>query len=284
MGELIRKIPFGMTTDGRPITLYRLTNGLGSFLDVTDYGCAIVGMHVHERNQQLRNVLVCPAEENGMPAAQAGVVVCGDWAGSLNDRLWEMSEGEDDSAVFRTEAQERGCILKAEVRFRMKDFDRLVIDYSVETTEERHVYLTHKVCFCLDGDDPLKTHKMRVFAETMCDADGNLLPVSASLEYNPVSTDGICYVSRKEEIRTFAELAADATDLALSAYARTDGMLVEYSADPIPCVCFTACEMELPLLRTGTTRTSRTVYGVDLLYHPGDTVQANPFLFFPQIR
>ena len=275
MSDLIEKIPYAKTENGQSITLYRIRNGMGSTLDVLDKGCAILAMCVRERSQKMRNVLCNP---------QNGVQVCGDWHTPLNDRVWEMSEGEDDSVVFRTSAEEDGCLLKAEVRFRLKDFDRLVIDYRTEVSSERKLYLTHKVCFCLDDGDPLETHKIRVFAKQEYSQDDSLTDVPFSLEYCKVTDNGHCYIAEGEEIHTFIELAADDTDLALSAYAGTEGMLMEPVSKPEPGVCFTACELTLPVLTPGEARECRTVYGLDLLYHPGDTVQANPFLFFPQIR
>ena len=50
--------PFGTLSSGEPVTLYRLSNGTGSSMEVIDYGCRVVRICVPDRNGRIDDVVV----------------------------------------------------------------------------------------------------------------------------------------------------------------------------------------------------------------------------------
>ena len=50
--------PFGTLSTGEPVTLYRLSNGTGSSMEVIDYGCRVVRICVPDRNGRIDDVVV----------------------------------------------------------------------------------------------------------------------------------------------------------------------------------------------------------------------------------
>ena len=287
MNQMIQREPYGVTADGRQVTLFRICNSTGSYAEVLDYGCTVLSMCVRQRDGRRRNVI---SAVGSLPALAAlggtwgSVTALGRELPNLWDTVWEASEGEDDSVVFTTRPPEAGGRLALTVRVRMKDHDRLVLDYAVETQEECSLELTHRLCFCMNGEDVESTHKMRVFARQETGEDGQLRPASeevSPMEYRPVRKGRHCYAAAGEEIHPFVELAADSNDLVLTAYARTEAMEMETAPEG---AWFTARELTPPALQPGQRRESRTVYGMDLLYHPGDGLAANPFMMFQTFR
>lgn len=280
MESQIRTIPFGKTKQGQEVTLYRIYNNAGSYIEVLDYGCTVMGMYVHQRDQKLRNVLCgCGSlEECEQAAIQTGAVEAeGGWGISLCKQIWQVQLAEDHTVVFSACEVGNSCKIDAVVKFRMKDFDRLVIDYSARTGEGNPVALTHKLCFSLDDQLMADSHKMRVFVQREADDAGKSVPLrsqgSSAIDYTPLQSGKHLYLSEQAMIHPFIELASDQTELALTAYSTMPAMEMAVCGDPWRGVCFKACG-------SGTRAEERTVYGIDLLYHPEDKVQANPFMLF----
>lgn len=265
------KRPYGVTEDGRAVTLYRIGNNAGSYIEVLDYGCTLLGMYVRQRDGQMRNVIAGSFPGLGQAADNPlGVMVRGGWRVPLERTVWTVGEGPDDAVVFSAQAQEQGSQLSCQVSFRMKDFDRLVIDYEARAVPERPVWLSHRVEFLLDGSGGLHSHKMRAFAPCVPAA-----PAADGMEYGPVPEGRRLYAAAGAEIHPFVELAADSTDLALTAYSTMSGMEMQ----TLSGAAFTACPASPEEI--GGVWKERTVYGIDLLYHAGDGLAANPFMFFP---
>ena len=49
--------PFGTLSTGEPVTLYRLSNGTGSSMEVIDYGCRVVRICVPDRNGVIADIV-----------------------------------------------------------------------------------------------------------------------------------------------------------------------------------------------------------------------------------
>ena len=280
MESQIRTVPFGKTEQGEEVTLYRIYNNAGSYIEVLDYGCTVMGMYVRQRDQRLRNVLCgCGTlKDCERVAARAGAVEAeGNWEIPLCKQIWHARLAEDHAVIFSACAVSNDDTIDAAVKFRMKDFDRLVIDYSAKTREGKPAALTHKLRFSLDDQLTAGSHKMRVFARHEIDGAGKSVPLqsgkSSAIDYNPLQNGEHTYLSEEDIIHPFIELASDSTDLALTAYSTMSAMEMTVCGDPWQGV-------SLKARGSGTRAEERTVYGVDSLYHPEDKALANPFMLF----
>ena len=54
----VEVIPFGQTSTGDSVFLFRLTNPGGAFMEVINYGCRIVSLHVPDKNGKLDDVVL----------------------------------------------------------------------------------------------------------------------------------------------------------------------------------------------------------------------------------
>ena len=266
----IKKMIGGRADNGKEIDVYRISNKRGAYIDVSTYGCAVLAMGVYRRGGDLQDVIHSP--ETGR------IAVGGDWHTPLDELVWEARSGEDTSMVFSAQAEDNGAVLTAEVRFRMKDLDRLVIDYSVTCSRPRKVYLTHRINFRLDSGSTPDTQKMRVFAADEVDDAGNVTPVRrelvSNMEYMPLRQGRQAYWSQDADIHPFVELASDETDLALTTYTTMPAMAMTPDANGGACF-----EAFFPA-GASCSDTARTVYGMDLLYHADGKAAGNPFMFF----
>ena len=266
----VKKMIGGRTDSGKEIDIYRISNNRGAYIDVSTYGCAVLAMGVYRRDGELQDVIHAP---------EAGrISVGGDWHTPLDELVWDARSGEDTSMVFSAQAEEDGAVLTAEVRFRMKDLDRLVIDYNVTCSQPRRVYLTHRLGFRLDSGSTPGAQKMRVFAANEVDDAGSVTPVRrelvSNMDYTPLRQGWQAYWSQEADIHPFVELASDETDLALTAYTTMPAMAM--TPDTNGGACFEA------FVPAGAScpDTARTVYGMDLLYHADGKAAGNPFMFF----
>lgn len=280
MKAQIKKIPYGKTEQGQEVNLYRVSNNTGSYIEVLDYGCTVVGMYVHQRDQRMRNVLYgCETlKDCEQPIVQIGAIETDDeWEALLCKQVWQAQRADDHAVIFSACAVNNGHKVNATVKFRMKDFDRLVIDYSAATETGKPVTLTHKLCFAMDDELITDSHKMRVFVQKEINDSGkyeSLHPEdSSAINYTPLKSEKHVYFSEEDIIHPFVELASDITDLALTAYSTMQAMEMVVCRESTRGVCLKACG-------SGTRSEERTVYGIDLLYHPEDKTQANPFMFF----
>ena len=266
----IEKKLFGKTDDGREKTLYRIYNNAGSFIEIEDYGCTVRSMYIQNKERQLQNVLVVP-----------GTVMGKEWAHPLATAIWVSKEVEDNAVAFGAKAKMEEIQLSAEVRFRLKDFDRLVIDYVVNASVPHKAYLTHQLAFCLDDTKSLDMHTMRVFTHEELSEYSQRVPVDlasvSNLKYLPIRDGEHTYLSFGKEIHPFAELAAEKSNLALTAYSTMEAMAISTQEDSSNALSFRA----LPLQEPAMEWRARTVFGIDLLYHEGDSMPASPFMFFP---
>lgn len=266
----IEKMLFGKTEDGREKTLYRIYNNAGSFIEVEDYGCTVHSMYIQNKERQLQNVLVAP-----------GTVMGKEWARPLATAIWESREAEDKAVAFCAKAEIGEIQLSAEVRFRLKDFDRLVIDYIVNTNLPYKAYLTHQLAFSLDDTKSLDMYTMRIFTKEELNEYSQRVPVDlksvSNLKYLPIRDGEHTYLSFGKEIHPFAELASEKSDLALTAYSTMEAMSILKQGDSSDALSFRA----FPLQEPAKEWRARTVFGIDLLYHEGDSMPASPFMFFP---
>jgi aldose 1-epimerase len=53
----VERIPFGTLSTGEAVTLYRIRNASGAWMDVIDYGCRVVSINVPDRNGTVGDVV-----------------------------------------------------------------------------------------------------------------------------------------------------------------------------------------------------------------------------------
>ncbi len=91
----ISKQPFGFTSDGRPITCWRLSNAAGSAVEVLDYGAATRRVEVFGRNVAMSFNSIEKYEER---TTYSGAIV-GRHAGRIGGAMFELNGKQYELAV-----------------------------------------------------------------------------------------------------------------------------------------------------------------------------------------
>ena len=95
--------PFGRLDDGREVTIWRLENARGAYVDILDYGCTIQGLAVPDARGRLTDVALGHADPRGYQTSTAylgGLIgrVCGRISGggfTLNGRRYDLAANSD---------------------------------------------------------------------------------------------------------------------------------------------------------------------------------------------
>ena len=124
------------TVDGAEVSIFRIPNNTNDYIEVSDYGCTIKGIHIHGRDGQMHNVL-CGYDT--LEEYQTGRLDLGAVTGTLNGhplptahRHWNVEEvGENHlflSCRLPAESTPAGIACAVGARVMWVNLNRIVID------------------------------------------------------------------------------------------------------------------------------------------------------------
>lgn len=198
----IRHQTFGITKDGKPVTLYTLTNSKGNYVNFLDYGAAIQSIIIHDRSGAPVDVALgydtVTEYENGRDyfGALIGRVAnrlerarfdlgSKTYTLAVNDRgknhlhgglkgfdkyVYQTKILDDGIRFFRTSPNmEEGYPgnLYVSVTYRFSDNDILSVHYEAQSDQATPVNLTNHSYFNLNGQGSgsVENHMLRILAD-----------------------------------------------------------------------------------------------------------------------
>lgn len=208
-----RIAPFGQTSDGKKVNLYTLRNKNGMIAKLTNFGAALVELHVPDKNGQFADVVLgfdsvdgyasdknpyfgCTtgryanriaggkftldgkqyqlATNNGPNHLHGGTV-------GLNKRVWDAALGENAvSFTYLSPDGEEGYPgnLNLKVTYTLTDDNGLRIDYEATTDKATIINLTHHSYFNLagQGSGDILGHELKLYAENYTPVNDALIP------------------------------------------------------------------------------------------------------------
>lgn len=205
--------PFGVDQIGRQMTLYTMTNRVGAFVSVLDFGAHIVAIRVPDRDGNLADVSLGydTLEEYDQKPNYLGATVgrygnrIGGARFTLNgqeytlfqndgrnnlhggregfDKKWwrgETLEAEGEDAVIFTYVAHDGeegfpGKLHTQVTYAFDDQCRLSIRYLAQSDQDTIVNLTNHTYFNLAGQGDVLNHTLQIHADYVTDVDGELI-------------------------------------------------------------------------------------------------------------
>jgi aldose 1-epimerase len=210
----VQQQPFG-THDGRPITLYRLTNSQGVEVRAMNYGGIIVSLRVPDRKGQVADIaLGHDTLEGYIPNTPYLGAIIGRYANRIAngtftldgktytlpknngpntlhggttrtfDRVvWDSEPLKGKPGVVFTFLSKDGDDgfpgnLKVKVTYTLNDANELVIDYEATTDEATPINLTQHSYFNLagEGNGDVLHHEVTINADRFTPVDQNLIP------------------------------------------------------------------------------------------------------------
>jgi aldose 1-epimerase len=207
--------PFG-TQDGRPITLYTLTNSHGLEVRTMNYGAIILSMRVPDRKGQLADIVLGhetlagyipnPPYIGALVGRYANRIANGTF--TLDGKTYSLPKNDGpntlhggikrtfDKVVWEGEALKGGKTgvsftylskdgeegfpgnVKVKVAYTLNDENELVIDYEASTDKATPINLSQHSYFNLagEGTSDILSHELMLNADRFTPVDKNLIP------------------------------------------------------------------------------------------------------------
>jgi aldose 1-epimerase len=217
----VQQQPFG-THDGRPITLYTLTNSHGVEIRAMNYGGIIVSIRVPDRQGQLADIVLGHDTLEGytpnppyigaiigrygnriangaftldgktytLPKNDGPNTLHGGVAKTFDRVVWDGEPLKDQNGVAFTYLSHDGDDgfpgnLKVKVTYTLTDGNALIIDYEATTDKATPINLTQHSYFNLagEGNGDILNHEIMINADRFTPVDKNLIPTG---ELRPV--------------------------------------------------------------------------------------------------
>ena len=208
---------FGKTADGRTVSIYRITNAKGAYVDVLDYGCVLQSICVPDREGNLVDVClgydtVAEYEANdGYLGAFIGRYAnrIGGGKFTLNGTEYQLAVNNGpnhlhgglkgfDKAVWKASVASDRLLfsytspdgeegypgnLSMSVCYSFDDENALTLSYDGVCDADTVVNFTNHCYFNLDGagTGPATDLKMQIFADSFTENDENCLPTGEIL-------------------------------------------------------------------------------------------------------
>lgn len=217
MQPSITKAPFGHLPDGRPATLYTLTNGNGLIVKITDFGGIITEIHAPDRDGQFADIVLgydsVEPYVNDSPYfgaligrygnrlregrfaidGRAYQLPCNNGVNHLHGGLdgyhrvlWRavpFQEGESVglTLMHRSADGEQGYpgTLDVTVVYELNGENELVMAFDAVTDKATPVNLTQHSYFNLAGGGDILEHRLMLDADAYTPVDSTLIPTGA---------------------------------------------------------------------------------------------------------
>ncbi|MBO4378119.1 MAG: galactose mutarotase [Clostridia bacterium] len=220
--------PFGQTSDGRPVSLYTMTNASGASVALTDLGARLVSVFVPDRNGKLEDVCigfddasVYETKVGASVGATIGRVAnrIGGAAFELNGKkytvpandgpnclhggpkgfhtyMWqaECHEGaQADYISFRLESKDGDAgfpgTMQIETIFAWTEENELCISYHAIADQDTLCNLTNHAYFNMDACGNTLDHSIQINADLITVTDDALIPTGEELDVTGLSAD-----------------------------------------------------------------------------------------------
>lgn len=254
-----------------PVCRFVIPNQTGDYVELTNQGCKISGIHVHKLDGIMENI-----------AAAAGTLWGGDFVKTLSDKIWTIADEGENSIFLSCECLSEENAYKVDLKLGAKvtwvNLNRLIIDYFI--TPKDKVSVDFSTNLTVNNEE--RDFFLRSFCPVVNRASGEVYSVQDTeykdMTFVPVS----CYdrfISPSEDIKPMIELSDKNSKLRISAYSTLSAAQMSSNADgALTIVCSEEKEVEL---NAGETLASRVIFGFDYIEDvvPDDN-EPNPFSCF----
>ena len=228
---MIRKEDFGISKNGRKVSKFILENSRGNYAVLMDYGCAVLSVYLHDKNNRLTDVCLGFASVKEYEEHDECFGACiGRFAGVIKnavffingqeyrlaknaganhihggvkgfDRyIWE-SAIEGNQVIFSRNSphMEEGYPgnVRVKVSYGFSDNDELTIDYEAVSDQDTVLNLTNHSYFNLSGeaDGSILDHTLQIFSDAYNETDEFNVPAE---KISPV--EGTVFDFRKPKL------------------------------------------------------------------------------------
>lgn len=269
MSQTVKKEVFGTTEQGQEVLLFRIPNNTNDYIEVTNYGCSIRGIYVHNNQGVIQNVTWGGKSLSEYEKTNPSTIFSGKLGAALAHKVWDVVDVGENYVFMASQcgADEAGLPSAVKVGCHMMwvNLNRLVIDLFVTPAKAVELPLSTQI---LVDADKFKDLKIRSFCPQVMAPGKEPCPVGetkyADMQFSDVDGAADTFVSGHEEIKPMAELADMEAGMYLSAYTTLSALRLEKeAASGAVRLVQEACQPVA--LGGGVSFTARAIYGVDYL-------------------
>ena len=246
MSNLLTTQDFGVTKHGEKVTLYRIENTAGCYVEILNYNCIVKSIFVTDNKSKLQNVCLGynTLAEYEADTRNIGAIVniCPEKDANckLTGTVWNTAETGENFVLFNRLSPDGQ---ELSVRYMWVDYNRLVIDVNAKSNENTPASLTSNIHFNLDGEKTLAGCNFRVFADKVAETSngqytGKLLAAAEAgfdgESFRNIEAEGYTgiLVSEGEKIRPFMELNSLTCGISLTSYGTAPALHVNLTHEP----------------------------------------------------
>jgi hypothetical protein len=218
MNSKIEMHSAGFAKDGKAIKVFKIPNSTDDYIEISTYGCALLGIHVHNREGIIQNILCETVTQKDKEAARAGAGLITMFLGPdaspvfLSEKLWEIAE-IGANFVFLTchvsALESSFCDISIGAKIMWVNLNRLVVDIYITPKAETQLNLATNLFFNLAVNAPLSSYHLRSFCPFVQGVEGcqpvENTPFSAQ-SFQVIPAERTTFISDSEEMQPLAEL------------------------------------------------------------------------------
>ncbi len=286
MNQTITQTVLETTENRERAVLYRIPNNTNDYIELTNYGCALKSICIHDRQGRLRNILLGgrQPEEDRYPTGGQGLIrdhLSPALSSCLSHKLWQTQEVGENYVFLSCQVSEGESGLPTALTFGTRimwvNRNRLIID--LFASPERDACFAPAIHLALrlaetDG------YTLRTFCPQIV-SGGQTLPAEntayANMAFVPLAEESPVFLSSQEEVKPMAELASSAAGLTVSAYGNLDSLWAKRTPESGAALC--QAMLRGITLKRGESFAGRVIYGFDHLYSPDEPESQEPSPF-----
>lgn len=271
-----------------PIYRFRIPNQTGDYVELTNLGCKICGIHVHKLDGIMENITAALSEDDSIfPGLTSGSLIGGMLGESLSDKVWSIADEGENSVFLTYECFSKGnkynVDLQLGVNVTWVNLNRLIVDF----------FLTPREKICINFSSNLNINSdcrefvLRSFCPVVKRSSGDFYEVKETeyqdMTFVPVKDVTDIFMNPNDEIKPMIELSDRKSKLRISAYSTLTSISVHTSQcnankDILSIICAGKRAIEL---NAGETLANRVIFGFDYIEDIiPDDAEPNPFSFF----
>ncbi len=271
------------TQSGTPVCRFKIPNQTGDYVELTNLGCSISGIHIRRLDGRMENIAA--SADKAVPASSLpnGSLWGSALGRALSGKVWEIAEEGENQVLLTCECLAEENDYHVDLRLGLQvtwvNLDRLILDYFI--TPKADIDLDFAANLDVANSD--RTFAVRSFCPTVLRASGERCPVQET-EYNDLSFVPLQtadrFVNGSEEIKPMVELSDTSSDLRISVYTTLAAVQISARQGTLSVVGSDETNIEL---HAGETLANRMIFGFDyvaVVTPEDDDAEPSPFAFF----
>lgn len=268
-----------------PVCNFKIPNQTGDYVEVSNLGCTISGIHIHKLDGIMENIGISSENNSSNPNEVIWGRLCGGELGKcLSEKVWSIVEENDNSVFLASECLASENTYNVDFRLGVKitwvNMNRLIIDYFITPREKTSMDFAAN----LDITNLNRSFLIRSFCPTVLRKSGEQNKVQDT-EYKEMSfvplNSNDCFISPVEDIKPLIELSDRNSKLRISVYSTFSEFQSEFMDDGNALSLKCSAE-KITELDDSETFVNRVIFGFDYIDESADSddTEPSPFSFF----